>query len=333
MNLGAAVLVFFLAFPARAQSVKAKFFVPGNLPSGSEALTRAYAAVAYLELSGGHCSATLVSSSGHVLTNLHCLLDCLEEKGWTSDGRVRVESGEGWRIWRIREDSRTPDDLVCGGLGLSDGGVRIRGARVLRLGPAFNEFEDVKAGGFPDFVFDKLRGSFGDYALLKFEVSGPTACLPLAQEVPSKGEAVWAIGYPRATWRGDGHDSKGGGHKYISPGKVRSSVRQDPYLRENLEGEEVWRRLERIYSNPAVAMADGDSLPGCSGGPWVDSSGRLAALHFGSVAFSQTRELRANSVGLRAGFIFSEVSAALGADKAREIFSCPAPRPPGLSFF
>lgn len=126
----------------------------------------------------------------------------------------------------------------------------------------------------------------------------------------------------------DGCDSSGY-KKHVSPGTVRASIRQDPYLRGLIRDEGRWSRLEYVYAGPDLLLSDIDLMDGSSGGPLVDSSGRLAGLTWGSIARSADEELHATAPGLRIETLRRETEAALGKDEARKVFSCPGAPPSG----
>lgn|GEM_PF-1371584 len=318
------VLAALASAPASAQLQKTKFYLPENLPKRPAEFERAYAATVDLEIpnEGRICSAAVVSDDGYLLTDLHCVLHCLEDKGWLKDGRATREKGEGYEIVRIREDFRAPKDMSCENLVWDEAGVRADNPRVVLLGKAKANFSEEKADILSESAVQAVRENMKDFALLKFELPHPVACLPAAAASPAAGQAVWGIGFPSFTMRYDGYDSSGY-KKHISPGIVRKSIREDPYLRGLILDPARWSVIDCIYADPDLLLSDIDLMEGNSGGPLVDASGRLAGLTWGSVAHDGKKELHATALGLRIEALRREIAAGLGEDKAREIFSCP----------
>lgn len=314
----------FAAGPASAGFQKAKFYLPENVPTRPTAFERAYAGTVALEIAdeGRICSAAAVSRDGYLLTNLHCVLHCLKDKGWLEDGRARVEEGEGYKLVRIAEGSRAPRGVVCENLAWAEGDVYAAGGRVVWLGRGKANFSEERIDELPSRVLEAIRGGMDDFALLKYELPGPAACIPIAPAGPAPGTPLWGLGYPSWTTRYDGFDSTGY-KKHITHGSVRRSIREDPYLRSLITDEERWSRLDRVYSSPDLVLSGLDSMPGSSGGPLLDASGRLAGLTWGVVAYSREKELSATALGLRIDSVVRELRAGLGEARVRKVFDCP----------
>ncbi|MBI3552396.1 MAG: trypsin-like peptidase domain-containing protein [Elusimicrobia bacterium] len=302
----------------------ARFYLPDNVPRRPAAFEAALAATVGIERvnEGRFCSGVVISPAGYVLTNLHCVLYCLEDAGWAERGLIAEESGDGYKIARIAEGARAagqacPDYAIA-----RDSGEYLIGPRIVLLGRAKSNFSEEQVSRFPPAAVESLREGMDDYAILKFEPAAPLPCARPAP-APRPGEPIWGVGYPAWTSRHDGFDSSGY-KKHVSFGEVRDGIRSDPYMRDRIHDEESWRRLERIYSAPELILSSLDIMPGNSGGPLYDSSGLLVGISWGTVAYDKDRETRASALGLRLDAVMREAAAALGADRAAEIFACAA---------
>jgi hypothetical protein len=209
---------------------QAKFYTLENLPESPAAFRRAYDAAVRLDVldgAGDHCSAVVVSGDGYVLTNLHCVKQCLEEAGFLEKSAEQF-SGANYSILHIRD--QRPADLVCPSLYWQDrdGNPHLNG-RIEWLGRGNNTFLDPEVETISEPVFKKILENNDDFALLKFDLPEPAACVPLARGAAAPGDRVWNIGYPGFTMRYDGFDSTGY-KKHISLGTVTGDVRSDSYL-------------------------------------------------------------------------------------------------------
>ncbi|MFA6031018.1 MAG: serine protease [Elusimicrobiota bacterium] len=317
-------LALLAAVPASAGFQKASIYLPENLPAKPTGFERAYGATIGLSIpnDGRICTGTPVSSDGYLLTNLHCVLHCLEDKGWFKDGRATLEQGENYKIVRIAATARKPKDTVCENLVWDEGDVYAANGRVVLLGSAKANFSEEKVGELPETVVEAVYANMHDFALLKYELPAPAACIPAAPASPSAGAEVWGIGYPSFTMRYDGFDSSGY-KKHIAYGRVRGAIREDPYLQGLVAGDIPWRRLDRVYSQPDLLMSDLDTMGGNSGGPLLDSSGRLVGLTWGIVASSSEKHLKATALGLRVEALRRDIGAALGEARVKQVFACP----------
>ncbi|MFA6093563.1 MAG: serine protease [Elusimicrobiota bacterium] len=328
-SLRLALLVSLSCAPAWAQLQKTKFYLPEYLPERPAEFERAYDATVRLVISESSglkssCSSAFISQDGYILTNLHCIEPCLEQEGWFQDGRASLEEGAVYKIVRIRKDSRAPQSLFCEDVSFSVGDNRLIGAHVVLLGAGRSDGLDRKIDEAPASALKGLRANIAeDFALLKFDLPQASACLPVSPAAPAAGQALWIIGYPQETYRNDGYDSDGI-RKLITLGIVRKSIREDPYLQSRMLDKGSWLRLSRIYSNPHLLMSGLDAVSGNSGGPLVDASGRLAGIHWGTIAYSRDTQVESTALGVRIEHIVASVQAALGKDKAAGIFSCPA---------
>ncbi len=87
--------LFMFLLPATAQ---ARFYTFENLPAKPLNFNRANAAALRLEVvngGGDHCSAVSVSPDGYVLTNLHCVKQCLVDNGFAKNGFEETKDRQG----------------------------------------------------------------------------------------------------------------------------------------------------------------------------------------------------------------------------------------------
>lgn len=307
----------------------ARFYTRENLPNKPRNFERAYDSALRLgEMNGAgdHCSAVSVSRDGYVLTNLHCLKNCLEDAG---KGLVEITS-EHHSIQKVRKQN--PKGLVCANLAWEDrdGDAHVNG-RVVWLGRGSQTFSDEAVESIPDAAFRDVVAHHEDFAVLKFDLQRPAACVPSSASPPRAGGTVWNIGYPNFTMRYDGYDSSGY-KKHVSFGPVTASVREDSYLSALIKTEAQWRRLEAAYGQPHVLLSGVDSMHGSSGSMIVDEEGELVAIHYSATSPSAKRmkaDLGANGLAIRVDHVWADLRAGLGEAAARAVFDCPAaPAPP-----
>lgn len=314
----------------------ARFYTRENLPKRPHNFERAYAAALRLEemnSGGDHCSAVSVSRDGYVLTNLHCLKNCLSDAGKA----LEEITEERYSIQKPRKQN--PKGVVCDNLAWDDSdGNAHAGGRVVWLGRGSQTFSDADVEAIPDAAFRDVVAHHDDFAVLKFDLPDHTACVPVSAAPPRAGGTVWSLGYPNFSTRGDGYDSSGY-KKHVSFGAVTADIRTDAYLSGVIKTERQWRRLESAYGQPHILLSIVDSMHGSSGSMIVDEEGELLAIHYSATSPSAERmkaDLGANGLSIRVDHIREELKAGLGAEASRKIFNCPAaaappvqaPRPP-----
>lgn len=314
-----------LLLPAAAQ---ARFYTLENLPAKPRNFDQAYAAALRLEVvngAGDHCSAVSVSPDGYVLTNLHCVKQCLVENGFDKKGFEEIKD-ENYTI--LKTKIQAPKNLVCEDLSWDDAGgnPHING-RIVWLGRGNNTFLDPSVEQLPEAVFSDILAHGDDFAVLKFDdVKEPVACVPAASAPPQAGETVWNIGYPNFTMRYDGFDSTGY-KKHISFGPVTGNLRTDKYLSTVITTEGQWRREEAAYDEARVLRSITDSMNGSSGSMTINEAGEVLAIHYSATSPSALRmekDIEANALALRVDVIRAELIAGLGETAAAGIFSCRA---------
>lgn len=314
----------------------ARFYTRENLPKRPRNFDRAYAAALRLEeMNSGedHCSAVSVSRDGYVLTNLHCLKNCLTDAGKP----LEEITGEHYSIQKPRKQN--PKGVVCGNLAWDDSeGNAHAGGRIVWLGRGSQTFSDEDVEAIPEASFRDVVAHHDDFAVLKFDLPGQTACVPASAAPPHAGGTVWSLGYPNFSSRGDGYDSSGY-KKHISFGTITTDIRTDAYLSAKIKTDSQWRRLESAYGQPHILLSIVDSMHGSSGSMIVNEEGELLAIHYSATSPSAERmkaDLGANGLSVRVDHIRAELKAGLGDEAARKIFDCPeaaeppvqAPRPP-----
>ena len=309
----------------------ARFYTRENLPRKPLNFERAYAAALRLDemnSGGDHCSAVSVSRDGHVLTNLHCLKNCLADAGKA----LQEITGQHYTIQKPRQQN--PKGVVCDNIAWddSDGNAHV-GGRVVWLGRGSQTFSDADVDAIAEDAFRDVVAHQDDFAILKFDMPAQTACVPFSAAPPRAGGTVWTLGYPNFSSRGDGYDSTGY-KKHISFGTVTADIRTDAYLSGLITTEAQWRRLESAYGQPHILLSKVDSMHGSSGSMLINEEGELVSIHYSATSPSADRmktDLGANALSIRVDHVRAELKAGLGEAAMRSIFDCPIAASPPAS--
>ena len=301
-------------------SMDSGFFPPDQLPLNHipTSLNRAVTASLRLQLSGGHCSASMVSPDGYVITAGHCMESCLKQAG-----QFKVESSKNPN-YSIKEPSlQAPVNLKCSGMSLPALGAS--NPQVVYIGRGFASFDDPKILEIPDAVFKRMLNAEDDFGVLKFDLKTQATCIPVSFKPLLPGDATWVVGFPGNNTRPDGFGSNGRS-EYVSYGNVEKDLsKNDYYLRNHFTGKQM-DRLESFYGKSNQVISTTDHFPGNSGSMTINSQGELVAVHVAGAVPDSTeasdRFIDASAIGTRFISIYAEMKTALGRAKMDQIFSC-----------
>jgi hypothetical protein len=316
MKLGFGFALFFCLFVAQGASAEILhpfsfdegFYRGKQIPRAPQRLSEALnASVQLTSPADLECSAAVVSPRGHILTALHCVTDCLKQKGLT-----RKSHTENYGILEVLDQA---PNILCKTYRLEELGTR--GARILYTGQGLFYPEDGEAPeAVPHDELERVVNWEEDYAILK--VDAETDCIPVAASEPAPGDWVWGIGYPGGARRKNGFSSNGE-DEYVRYGEVRAGLNL-PLLSGEFSADYV-EYLKRRYSSPRLMVTNLDIQNGVSGGMVINEEGSLVGITVEGA--SQKAGYRdGTSIELRMSFIRDALKRQ-GAD-ADSIFSCPA---------
>ncbi len=312
----------------------AQFYRPENLPVRPTQFERALKATIRLSVTqDSSCSAVVLSKTGYVLTNIHCLNKCLEDIKYDERHQMlEMSSSDHFQGIEFPNEKIQKNSMreICSPTSLEYVAWELNAAHpeIVILGKGHVNLKENRIHEISATDFNRIKDSVEDFAILKYEVESPTTCLSVSKT--DANGAVWAIGYPAWTRRHDGFDSNGA-LQYISMGKTRSQLTQDLFLMQLLAGTPLsaeletlrMQRLNELWMRPKFLKANLDLQFGSSGGSIVNALGELVGLTFGAIGTSQKQILNSTSLGLSARWLKQEVSRRLGEKKAAEIFDCP----------
>lgn len=306
------------------------FHRPGDLPVRPEKLDRAVAASVRV----GDCSGVVLSPEGYVATNLHCVDQCLQPT-YDFQPEIAIERGAkagSYRYLKILE--QVPSRLNCPAHVLNQFTIHEFGLsrpEVVWLGRGRHSMEETTITRWSEDEYANLTDLTEDIAILKYSKADgrDIPCLPLSAQQPAAGATIWTIGFPSAAAR----DFPSTAHEeFVSLGQMRSSVREDPILRqyaETLPTTELglyWKRLAGTWERPHLSLTSVDAVHGNSGGMMIDAQGKLFAFLFSSTKSSNDTYTDATVVGVKAHHVRDELARFLGENQAAEVFGCPDPK-------
>ena len=211
-------------------------------------------AVVMVAISGGGyqdlCTATQISTRGHLLLNLHCLTDCLAAQPQTLPG-----ASKGFTNPPVlyNFDSRSVGRQCEISLGSS--GQKLK-ATVMALGRGYINHRNIRNG------FKINRGLFyswlendaddNDYAILKVSGLKGSGCARLASNSLSLNDKVWCLAYPGKTTRSDGSKIPGQ-QKLFTSGYVSGSALHRP-VTTNVPPTKLSPLISAVDFSPVVLM-------------------------------------------------------------------------------
>lgn len=163
-------LLFGLSATARAELLKFS-----ELAKDKQTIfSAAERASVLLEFGHYSCSGAFVSNEGHVLTALHCVLECFDES------EVYALGHSGSALY-TRLTPKTPMPRHCGLM------------KIEKISDRFINHDVEAAGGA---INAGLAAFNEDFAIFKVELPRPTSCVVVADRYFREGEKMMAIGYP-----------------------------------------------------------------------------------------------------------------------------------------
>lgn len=304
---------------------QAAFYSPENLPQKPQNLDRFYNASTYIGYNNtDHSTGVAISNDGYILLNLHSMRDCLSSvtNSYFEDFIDRAESPDGvYDLWVSKKQNFK--NLTCKNYTSWYEELYQGDPTVIWIGRGKGSFEESEILNIPPDIIKSIATNADDFAILKYNLHGKTApCVPLAKKEMIAGDSVWSSGYPAQTFRQEGFNSDGV-HKFLATGKLRASIHEDPYLKQNFTSEQQWKLESEIYDQSRFLLTDLDTFNGSSGSPIVNKDGELMGIVFANIMPSKDVNNNATTIGLKSQHIFQEVSAGLGLAQAKKIFNCP----------
>jgi hypothetical protein len=244
--------MIFLLFALTAFAADLRFTPYAEIEA--DAGLQAYRSAVHLfESQKSRCTATEVSSAGHLLTARHCLQKCLITSGVF---QLRRELGVDYFVLNREKLGRATCPVSIDGVeenvvveATSPGLVVYMDQAGLRsMNPAL--FKKMYDEGYTEL---------GDFAIVRRPVPGG-ACVPLSLERPVG--AVSSLGYPSDTSRPDGFNSDGS-QLYYTRGEVLGSVRENACFGELSALQQ--ERAVKDYDHPGAFMSTLDAIHGSSG--------------------------------------------------------------------
>jgi len=304
-------------------------------------------------LTGIRCSAVILSNSGYVATNIHCLADAKSSvlvPRWGMEPNVKTKSliKKGYYdIFQVEE--RTPDvqwtDLVKSYFSLDNyiwTSDKTRNSpiemvdygmdqvQVVWLGNGKQNHNEQLINELSREELDALVEASQDIAILKYNVKGNKAqvpCLSLADSRAKAGDAIWAIGHPARNKRDNGMSSPGNSLA-VSLGRVRATIEHDPIYQgyakamNALEARSFWEKEKEIFEQDHLLLSTADIYGGNSGGAMINEHGDLVAISYSISKANENKYEGATSFGVRTDHVKKWLERDLGAAKAQEIFDC-----------
>jgi len=331
------------------------FYFIDNIPFETPNMKTAIRAVPRFNRSttGISCSGVILSNTGYVATNIHCLADArssvlVPRYGLEPNVKTSTSSKKGYyNVFRVEE--RTPDvkwtnyiksffsldnyiwasdkkriaPIEMVNYGMDD-------VQVVWLGTGQQTHNEHLINELSREEVDALIDASQDIAILKYNVRGDKSqvpCLPLAKTRARAEDAIWAIGHPGRNKRENGKSSPGNSVA-VSIGKVRATIEHDPiyqkYASEMTADQALsfWEKEKEIFEQDHLLLSSVDVYGGNSGGAMINKDGELVAIAYSVSKANEHKYEGATTFGVRADHIKSWLARDLGEAKANEIFGC-----------
>jgi S1-C subfamily serine protease len=285
------------------------------------------------------CSSVIISNSGYLITNIHCMLKCnelaLENPAESGTRAFDSEKFKGIFNGIKIVDQQKYVDFCNSHRSLNTIPYYVEPDIVGDLemvwvgrGRANTKEEMLAPLSITEAELAPFKNALNDYVILKAKPQDGKKlnCLKPGP-LPPVNAWTWVIGFPAWNQRENGHGSNGAG-QFISFGTVRSSVAGDvslSSLAEHLgpaEKENFWRNSRFIYDRKDWLRTDADAFGNNSGGAIIDNNGQFVALLFSITKSTFEGYYGATVFGISPLTIRSEIEHSLGKQKAAEIFDC-----------
>ena len=295
---------------------------PGPIPASH---LNAWNSTARISFQGGNsCSSTVVSADGYIVTNLHCVIDCIANSDENpQDIFTHVKPVGGFYQYRIMK-RRSFQNFKCRNYFIFDKPeLANTELELVWTGKGFGYFADERIEQIPENDYRALIESNSDVAILKANgLKSPVSCVPASKHAVLPNEDIVTIGYPDTTMRPDEFNSDGI-QSYWSFGKVRRTIEEDPFLKAILTLPSQWFRMRAIFDRPEVILSDVDAYHGSSGSLVINQNGEWIGTLNGGIKVSERTREYASTLIVSSESIRSEVRSDLGPIMADQIFNCP----------
>lgn len=247
---------------ASAQSLETiRFTAWDELENVSQSQLELKAAVKQIKSTNGSCTATTISSEGHMITARHCLRTCLIQSKVFKE--VAVLGGATYYFDIVPENLEASECSVK----IDDQDVKIKIEATspgMILGMNENSLRTLEPQLFKDLV-EKGYTKYGDFVIFKPKgLTGPQACVPISTRAVQAGDIQQSLGYPGETERPDGFNSDGES-LYYSKGYVLASITENTCVQETTFSEYHYNKLFETFDDPRNFMTTLDAIHGSSG--------------------------------------------------------------------
>jgi len=299
------------------------FYSLAEVPYKTELLPKAAKAVVKV----GDCSGVILSPSGLVATNLHCIDECLQPT-WNYNPdflQTRIEKPNFYKISLLHE--RIPTRLKCPAHISRQFTVfeyQLSQPEMLWMGRGRQTHREERINELTPFEVQLLKDYTQDIVLLRYQRHPDfqvVPCAPISKMKVRPHQPIWALGYPDYNKRPNGKNADRS-RLSVSLGRVRSSVKEDPVYQNYASkmnpksAAEFWRREAFIWEQPVHLLASADIYFGNSGGLIMNEGGAVAITFTVSKA---SAEIYTGGSGI--GYRLSELIDLWKTDLAPEIVS------------
>lgn len=304
------------------------FFHADELPAKPRALAQAQKAVVRMS----QCSAVILSNTGLVATNIHCIEECLTES-WNNKPEIKQRKYQKDGYYNInRYDEPVPKKLKCLPHVLMSYTIfdyQLQSPEFVWMGRGRNTHEERHVTELSPGEFDELKDATEDVVVFRYKLhpNYPVVpCMPLSRLKPAPGTLLWTVGFPGWNHRKNGHPSDGHSQQF-SLGRARASVKEDPvyqrYVAEmdDATGAEFWKRETRIWDGDHLVRSSSDAYGGNSGGLIMDTNGAVG-ITFTVTKTSGDEYTGGSTIGVSTSHLRERLLRDVGADVVREIDAC-----------